>query len=43
MGTVSGGRPNVPIAFENLFGGNFGTVVEKGRIIQNRLKIFGNL
>ena len=31
--TVGRGGPNVAIAFENLFGGNFGTVVEKGRII----------
>ena len=27
--TVGGGRSNIAIAFENLFRGNFGTVVEE--------------
>ena len=40
---MGGGTTNVTIAFENFFGCYVGGIVEEGGVIEDGLKIFGNL
>lgn len=42
-GAVCGGPANVAVAFEDLFGGDVGAVVEEGGIVEDGLKIFRDL
>ena len=40
---MRGGGANVAVAFEDFFGGDVGGCVEEGGVVEDGLKVFGNL